>query len=372
MKNIFVSALAFDDGKSGISNYIENTLFNLAQENSVYVAILQKDINNFTRKHKNIHFIPFSNILKYSIINLVFNLFILPFFITKKYDFIFLPAANRRLMAYYPIYTIATFHDLSQYNVNSKYDFFRMTYIKHVIPFFLRPINKIIAVSTNTKDDLQKYFKIDEKRIVVNYNGVDVNLFNEKDTDFEKIKEKLSLPNKYFLYVSRIEHPGKNHLNLIKAYELLPYEIKLQYDLVLVGNPKENSEVVLEYIKESRYRDFIKVLGFLENDELPVVYANAKLFIFPSFYEGFGIPLIEAMAMKVPTLCASNSSLLEIGKDVSIFFDEYDPNNIKTTIFNLLENEQIQEKMILNGLKEVKKYDWSRHANKIIELYATR
>lgn len=372
MKNIFVSALAFDDGKSGISNYIENTLFNLAQDNSVYVAILKKDINNFTRKHKNIHFIPFSNILKYSIINLFFHMFILPFLISKHYDFIFLPAANRRLMIYYPIYTIATFHDLSQFNIKSKYGFFRMIYIKYIIPIFLKPIDKIIAVSSNTKDDLQKYFKIDEQRIVVNYNGVDVNLFNEKDTDFEKIKEKLSLDKEYFLYVSRIEYPGKNHLNLIKAYELLPFETKLQYDLVLVGNPKENSKVVFDYIKNSKYKDFIKVLGFLENEELPAVFSNAKLFVFPSFYEGFGIPLVEAMAMQIPTLCASNSSLLEIGKDVSIFFDEYDPHNIKTTILNLLENEGIQKKMILKGLTEVKKYDWSRHANKIIELYIGR
>lgn len=372
MKKIFVSALAFDDGKSGISNYIENTLYNLAQDNSIYVAILEKDINNFTRKHKNIHFIPFKNILKYSILNLLFHMFILPFFITKKYDFIFLPAANRRLMIYYPLYTIATFHDLSQFNVNSKYDFFRMLYIKYVIPLFLEPIDKIIAVSNNTKEDLKKYFHIEDEKIIVNYNGVDVNLFNKDEVDFNKIKEKLSLHKEYLLYVSRIEHPGKNHLNLIKAYELLPYETKLKYDLVLVGNPKENSRVVIDYINNSKYKEFIKVLGFLENEELPAIFSNAKLFVFPSFYEGFGIPLIEAMAMKVPTLCASNSSLLEIGKDVSVFFDEYDPNSIKSTILNLLDSERIQKQMILKGLTEVKKYDWSRHANKIIELYISK
>ncbi len=372
MKKIFASALAFDDGKSGISNYIENTLYSLAKDHRIYVAILQKDIKNFTRKHKNIYFIPFPNFLKYSILNLFFHMFILPFLISKKYDFIFLPAANRRLMAFYPIYTIATFHDLSQFNVNSKYDVFRMFYIKHIIPLFLRPIKRIIAVSNNTKLDLEKHFNIKPSKITVNYNGVDKKLFNQSSLDFKEIKEKLLLKKEYLLYVSRIEYPGKNHLNLIKAYESLPKEVKEKYDLVLVGTARENSSIVFDYIKESKDEKSIKVLGFLENEELPVIFSNAKLFVFPSFYEGFGIPLIEAMAMKIPTLCASNSSLLEIGENVSKFFDEYNPISIKDTILEVLNDEKLQVRMIENGQNELKKYDWSYHANKIIELYRAR
>lgn len=372
MKKIFVSAFVFDDGKSGISNYIENTLFNLANNHEVYVAILKKDIKNFTRKHANIHFIPFPNILENSILNLIFHMFILPFFIRKDYDFIFLPAANRRLMAFYPKFTIATFHDLSQFNVNSKYDLFRMFYIKHIIPIFLKPIDEIIAVSNNTKLDLEKYFHINSKKITINYNGLDTNLFKKQNKGSDEIKKKLSLSKDYFLYVSRIEHPGKNHLNLIKAYELLPSEIKEKYDLVLVGNARENAEVVFDYISNSKDKDSIKVLGFLENEELPIVFSNAKLFIFPSFYEGFGIPLIEAMAMEIPTLCASNSSLLEIGKSVSKFFDEHNPSNISSVILEVLNDEQMQKHMISSGLSELKKYDWSYHANKIIELYRAR
>lgn len=372
MKKIYVSALVFDEGKSGISNYIENTLFNLAQTHELHVAILSKDIDNFTRKHENIHFIPFPNILGNSILNLFFHMFILPFFISKKFDFLFLPAANRRLMAFYPIYTIATFHDLSQFNVQKKYDLFRMIYIKYVIPFFLKPIKRIIAVSNNTKLDLQKHFKINEKRISVNYNGVDTSLFKKSNLSFNKIQEKLSLHKEYFLYVSRLEYPGKNHLNLIKAYELMPSSIKEKYDLVLVGSPREKSQIIFDYINRSEDKNRIKVLGFLENEELPVIFSNAKLFVFPSFYEGFGIPLIEAMAMGVPTLCASNSSLLEIGKNVSKFFDEYKPSSIKNAILEVLADETIQNQMISNGFNEIKKYDWSYHANKIIELYRAR
>ena len=373
MARIYASALSFDDGKSGISNYIENSLFNLAQENTIDVAILEKDIKNYSRKHKNIRFIPYSNIFSKSILNLIFHMFILPFLIKKeKYDFIFLPAANRRLMFFYPLHTIATFHDLSQFNVKSKYDSLRMVYIKYIIPLFLKNIESIIAVSQNTKNDLLKYFKIEDKKIHVNYNGVDINLFNLSKSDVLNVKRKFALNKEYFLYVSRIEHPGKNHLNLIKAYELLPLHIKDNYDLVLVGNPKEKAEVVLDYIKNSKVKENIKVLGFLENEELPAIFSNAKFFIFPSFYEGFGIPLVEAMAMKIPTLCASNSSLLEIGEGISVFFNEYDPMSVKQSIEDLLEDEQLQKEMTEKGLKDIKKYDWSYHAKRIIEIYETK
>ena len=368
MKNIFVSALVFDEGKSGISNYIENSIYHLAFSNKIYVAILKKDIPNFTRKHENIHFIVFPNILKHAILNLLFHFFILPFLLSNKYSFIFLPAANRRLMLFYPVYTIATFHDLSQFYIVGKYDLFRMFYIKYVIPLFLKGVNKIIAVSNNTKQDMLKYLNLKSQDIFVNPNGYDKDLYLYGQRDLS-IHPSLCLDKKYILYISRIEHPGKNHLRLIKAYELLPLRVKQTYSLVLIGNDCENAQLVHEYVQQSKYKDFIKFLGFVENKKMPSLISNAKIFVFPSLYEGFGIPLIEAMAMNVPTLCASNSSLLEIGKDVSLFFNEYDELSIKETMLKVLENKALQESMKKNGLHKVKQYNWSCHANNIIKLY---
>lgn len=367
MKNIFISCFAFDEGKSGISNYIENTLYHLAQDNNLFVVILEKDIVHYTRKHKNIHFISMPNILEKPILNMLFHLFILPFFITKKYDFIFLPAGNRRLLSFYPIYTIATIHDLSQYSVKSKYSFLRMFYIKKVIPFFLKPVDKIIAVSQNTKDDLIKYFEIENTKIIVNYNGFDKSLFTIVTKDTGVIKTKFHIEKEYFLYTARIEHPGKNHLNLIKAYELLPQELKEKYDLVFVGVAKENAQVVFDYANISIDKNNIKFLGFVSNENLPMIYSNATLFVFPSFYEGFGIPLVEAMAMQLPVLSARNSSLLEIGEDVAYYFDEYNPQSIKDAIVHITNNTDKQIVMRKEGLKKLNKFDWRRHANNIIE-----
>jgi len=368
MYKIFVSALVFDEGKSGISNYIENSVYHLASSNSMYVAILKKDINNYTRKHKNIRFIVYPDILKHSILNLLFHFFVLPFIISWKYDFLFLPAANRRLMLFYPLYTIATFHDLSQFYIEGKYDFFRMIYIKYFIPLFLKGVHKIIAVSNNTKQDMLKYLNLKDKDIFVNPNGYDKNLYKIAKNNTSSVKNSNQIEN-YILYISRLEHPGKNHLRLIQAYELLPLHIKQTHPLVLVGSNCENAHVIHEYVSKSKYKKHIQFLGFVENEKMPELISKAKIFVFPSLYEGFGIPLIEAMAMNVPTLCASNSSLIEIGKDVSLFFNEYDIQSIKETMLKVLNDQDLQNTMKKNGLKKVKQYDWSYHANNIIKLY---
>ena len=161
----------------------------------------------------------------------------------------------------------------------------------------------------------------------------------------------------------------KNHLNLIKAYELLPSSIKEKYDLLLVGQDCENAKTVHDYTNHSKYKGNIKFLGFVKNEDMPELFSNAELFVFPSLYEGFGIPLIEAMAMNIPTICAKNSSLFEIGKKASLFFNEQSPSSIKNTILNVLTDEALQTEMKKNGLKQAKQFNWRHHANNIIKQY---
>ena len=159
---------------------------------------------------------------------------------------------------------------------------------------------------------------------------------------------------------------------MLKAYEALPLNIKEKYDLLFIGNACENSKFIFDYIKNSKDKKRIKVLGFIKQEELSLIFSKAKLFIMPSFYEGFGIPLIEAMYLGVPAISASNSSLLEIGKDICLFFNEYKVSSIKETIIKVLNNQKLQKNMIKNGLINIKKYDWRNHAKRIIEVHRSR
>ncbi len=368
VSKIFMSAMAYDRGESGISDYMNNVVLELAKKNEIDVLLLKSDMKKFP-KAKNINLFSVSDNLAKPLINMFWHLFILPFILNfKKYDLAFLPAGNRRLFCYYPIFTIVTFHDLSQFHIKAKYDKFRMFYIRHIIPFFLQRVHKIIAVSEATKQDIIKFYGIDAQKIAVAYNGFDPKKFNSEPAP-ESRKNILASEKNYLLYVSRIEHPGKNHLNLIKAYEQLPASLQEKYDLVCAGGFKEKSEVVREYAERSKLKNNIKLTGFFPAENITSLYKNASLFVFPSLYEGFGIPLIEAMACKIPVVCSDRGPLPEVAGDAALLFDPENPQSIKEKMQLVLENDALRKELVDKGSERIKKFSWSLHAEKIMRLY---
>ena len=369
MYKIFVSLMAYDKGQSGISDYINNVVFQLSKKHKLDLLILESDIKNFPIVSDNIKFIKVSDNFAKPIYNMLWHLFILPFkYNLKKYDFLFLPAGNRRIFAFYPTFTISTFHDLSQFHIANKYDGFRMFYIRKVIPFFLKKVDRIVAVSQATKNDMIKFYKTESEKITVAYNGYNEEKFDSLPPNKSR-QQILDSEKKYILYVARVEHPGKNHLNLIKAYELLSDEIKAEYNLICAGGLKERSEEVLEYHKKSEDEKNINFTGFFPAEDLVDLYKNASLFVMPSFYEGFGIPLVEAMACNIPVTCSDRGPLPEVGGDAALLFNPDKPVDIAKKITVILTNPILKEDMIDKAKERLKLFRWSLHADKIIKLY---
>ncbi len=365
---ILVSVLAYDNGKSGIADYINNVVKYLSQEHCLDVLIYEKDSYIFPQVNENINLIKVSDKYSNPTISMAYHLFVLPFnFPFDDYDFIFLPAGNRRLFSYYPKKTIVTFHDLSQFHIENKYDSLRMYYIKKVIPHFLKKAHIVMAISESTKKDLVQFYGMAEDKIEVNYNGYDPTKLVVNLTE-EQLVNKFNIIDEYILYISRIEHPGKNHLNLIKAYELLPASIKKDYQLVFAGSEWNGAEEVINYAQNSPDKERIIFLGFVQDQDLGALYKFASIYAFPSFYEGFGIPLLEAMYSETPVICSNVSSLPEVGGDAVITFDPTSPENISSVIKYVLGKPDIQAKMVKSGLEQVKKFSWEKHCNKIIEL----
>lgn len=225
MKILYV-AMPYEKGQSGISRYMNETIKQFASMdvemevmfNSKDIPFFpeEKDFESFKKVVVNFNFFP--GALKI-IAEILFHLFILPCWCKLKgYDLLFLPAGNRRLCLFYPIFTITTVHDFCQFHIPNKYDLFRMFYVKRIIPLLLKKVSYISSISKSTAHDLMNELNVDPKLIFINPNGFK-NLNSISGTDKENL-EKIS--EDYILYVSRIEHPGKNHLNLMKAYELLP------------------------------------------------------------------------------------------------------------------------------------------------------
>ncbi len=368
---ILISAMAYDGGKSGISVYIYNVIRALAlAKHQLDVVVLPEDRESMPQ-HPNVNYLTISPLLKKPLINMLWHLLILPFRICwRKYDFVLLPAANRRAFWFYRKFTITVVHDLSQYHVDYKYDMLRICYIKHILPRAVRRSDRIVAVSGSTARDLKTYWHIPERKIVVNYNGFDdARFFVDPAFAPQPVRRRFSLRKDFIFYVSRIEHPGKNHLNLIKAFELLPETLRQRYDLVLGGSFWPGAEPVSDYAANSPDAASFKFIGFVENSVLPDLYRAATLYVFPSLFEGFGLSLVEAMACGTPTACSSNSSLGEIAGNAALCFDASRPAEISSAIAKLLTMPQLRKKLQQRGLKRVQDFNWNRHAAKLVDIY---
>ena len=353
---ILLSAIPFDNGKSGIAVYIREVVKALESAGHELPLIVEDDgVEEFARfeqiriKKRN------------ALFSMLYSLFILPLRINwKKFDLCILLAANRRVFCRYPIFTIAVVHDLSQYHVPVKYDKFRMLYIKKVLPHYVRKAQSIVAISESTKCDLIKYWHVPEEKITVVYNG------------FTPPAEVKTEKKKQILYISRIEHPGKNHLNLLKAFELLPEELRSTYHLVMPGAAWNGADAVFEYAKNSPCAGHFQFPGFIDITKLPEYYAESTMYIFPSRFEGFGLSLLEAMHAGLPCACSNNSSLGELGKDAAELFDPESPEAIAESMKKILSDITYQQTLSRQGKEKAARFSWKNTADGLLEVYRNR
>ena len=169
------------------------------------------------------------------------------------------------------------------------------------------------------------------------------------------------------LYISRIEHPGKNHVRLIEAYGKLPRALAEAHPLVIAGADWKDAEVVHEAAAKSPHADLIRFTGFVEDVES--LWAEAGFYVFPSLFEGFGLSLIEAMARGIPCACSGNGSLGEIAADVALTFNPERVEDIAEALTRLLtERAEDRAARIARGREHVKKFSWHDHAKGIARL----
>ena len=350
---ILLLAIPFDNGKSGISVYIREVVHALEKAGHTLTLIVEDD---GAREFSRFDLITVKK--RRALFSMLYCLFVLPWRIDwKKFDFCLLLAANRRVFCRYPLPTIGIVHDLSQYHVPVKYDCFRMFYIKHVLPHFVRKIRWVCAISCSTRSDLVKYWHIPNEKITVIYNGF---------TPPEKVQVS---KKKQILYISRIEHPGKNHLNLLKAFELLPEELRKEYTLVMPGAPWNGAETVFEYAQRSPCANQFKFTGFVDFAKIPELYSESALYIFPSRFEGFGLSLLEAMHAGVPCACSNNSSLGELGAGAAELFSPDSPEEIADAMKKILSDENRQKELSRKGRERAAFFGWEKTAEELVALY---
>lgn len=363
-----------DGGKSGISQYIIKLIEQfdfLSGDTEIEVVVYGDEKSIFVPANSRMASYCFSSTLRNPVVNVGWFQVGLPVLCHKRgYDVLFLPAANRRSPFWVPCPTVGTVHDFSSAHVSEKYDPVRMFFIKKVTPALIRRLDMILTVSECSKTDIVNFCNISPDRVVVTPNGVDLDTYcaGDKNQALELLTKKYPIRSPYLLYVSRLEHPGKNHVRLIKAFNHLKSKTGLPHQLVLAGSEWSRAEEVYKAAELSPYRDEIIFIGFVPGSDLPSLYRGADLFVFPSLFEGFGIPILEAMACGTPTVCSNLSSMPEVAGDAAMLFDPYDEESISDTMLKMLSDKDTTGQYVRRGLERSQIFSWKNTAVKTLEV----
>lgn len=222
----------------------------------------------------------------------------------------------------------------------------------------------IVTISESAQKEICEFYQLPLDTVGVYYPAVDTSSYYERKlSERAQVKEKYILPEKYILFVGNIE-PRKNLKNLLLAYEELSLDLRTKYPLVLVGAKGWQDEEIHSIIARLKQYGSRVILPsqYVLDEDLPAVYSGASIFVYPSIYEGFGIPPLEAMACGVPVVCADNSSLPEVVGHAALTVDALSTNSISSAIDRLLRDTALQELLRLKGLKQVEKFSWDRSA----------
>ena len=365
---LLVSCIPYDGGKSGISVYVREVVSALAAQGHDLTLLVEPGEKgdvvapSWTRRPA---------------LSMLWHLFVLPFWIwrhRRDFDGFVICAANRRVCAWYPLPTTATVHDLANFHIPGKYSRSRMFYLAHVLPFFAKRAQYLVAVSGATKADMVKFWHCREDHVTVLYNGLAGEVGENSSSSRVEFAHPFSNSNSNsnsstLLYISRIEHPGKNHVRLIEAYSRLPRPLAEAHPLVITGSDWKDAEVVHEAAAKSPHSDLIRFTGFASGEALEKIWSEAGYYVFPSLFEGFGLSLIEAMARGVPCACSNNGSLGEIAGDVAITFDPENVDDIAAALERLFgEPEAEREARVARGLEWIKRFSWEDHAKGLARL----
>jgi glycosyltransferase involved in cell wall biosynthesis len=276
------------------------------------------------------------------------------------------------------IQTILTIHDLSFERYPEYFSWKRRFW--HIFinsKKICQRANEIITVSDSSATDISSLYEIDCKKITTIPSAITNNfrVFSRNDEKLIKIKEKYQLPYKFILHLGTIE-PRKNILGIISAYNFLQKTATeeknqelLEYKLVIAGSPGWLGGEIFKEIEKSNFKEKIILPGFIADEDKAYVYNLSSLFVYPSFFEGFGFPPLEAMRCGVPVIMSNNSSLPEISSNGAILIDPSRPEEIFEAMRQVLSDRNMREELINLGQRKASEFTWKKTAEKTLKIF---
>jgi len=243
-------------------------------------------------------------------------------------------------------------------------------YLKRYVPRTLRRASRVVVISDCIKKELHRAYEFPLEKIAVVHPAVDHGAFRP-DIPLEAraaVRAKYGLGSGYIFSLGTLE-PRKNFPRLIEAYALLQDEVKKRRPLVIAGGPGWKNAAIQMTVRRLGLEDKVKFLGYISETDRAPLLREAALFALPSLYEGFGMPVLEAMACGTPVVTSARGALPEVGGDAVVYVDPLDTANISQGIQTVLENQALREKLSVGGLSRAAKFQWSASARLLADVF---
>ena len=265
--------------------------------------------------------------------------------------------------------TVLTVHDLSFMRHPGCFSPALLAYLLRTVPESVRRANLVLADSESTRVDLIELLRVPPERTAVVYPGVDGRFTPEKAPDEAQALARYGIEGPYVLGLGTLQ-PRKNLARLITAYGHLVREQRVPHDLVIGGSRGWLYEEIDEAIEELEFPERVRLIGFVADEDLPALYRGADAFAFPSLYEGFGIPVLEAMACGTPVVTSNTSSLPEAAGDAALLIDPKDVEALTHALWCLLSDESLRDILRAKGFEQAVRFSWEGAAKALFELYS--
>jgi len=364
-----------DCGRSGIGVYTRAILPRIrrvlaASGDELVIVGTPKDIDSYADVVGDTRRIVVNSMFTAPGANALFHLAAIgPLLARAGASVLLLPAGSRRVVANSPIPSVAVVHDLAQLHVARKYDALRMTYFRHALLPALRRASRVVAISSSTKNDLARTFDWSPERIALVPNGVEAAKFTPPREDDERIfqaREWLKTDSPYILYLSRLEHPGKNHLRLIEAFATS--EMAARHTLVLAGADWGALPKIQETAARFHVTSRVRIGGFVPNEIIPGLVAGADSGGMCGLHEGFGLPAPVAVAPGRPLLMCNPGAFPPRTADMAATCDPFDCASIRRALEKTISNMDFRQRARTEGPAWARRFDWDATAKSLVAI----
>jgi glycosyltransferase involved in cell wall biosynthesis len=354
-----------------ILNFVD-TILKLDTKNDYYLIHRKKEEYDIYKKAHEI-IVPYNYKVPFSTIR---NFITMPYALKKeKFDIVHHPC-NIGPFVFKSILpgkkNVQTIHDIIPIVVPEAYEKSVKFSYKYLLPKIIKNTDIIVTDSSNSKEDIMKYYKVKDEKIAVNYVAHNERFkVMKKEECKEMVKREFNIHFPYILYVGSLE-PKKNVSFLVEAFAEFKKK-NMPHKLILVGKKGWYYHDIFAAIKKFNLEKEVLLLGYVKpvyySDELPCLYNCADLFVFPSLYEGFGIPPIEAMACGCPVITSNRGSLAEVVGKGGVLLEKFSTKEYAEAMYDTITNKREREELIRKGLKNSERFSWNKHAENLLTIY---